>query len=122
MVKFITISLDTFSLQYQAAVMNEQYVDAIKSTGVDQFRWNCISVVKITSLMDVLDNSSLGCVASVIVGRHSKGYFSARGKKGTSDGCVVISSAADVFRCFPGTTRWFLVRFARMPKEDHCDG
>ena len=102
--------------------MNEQSAEAIASIGFDQVWWNCIRFSKIPSRRDVLDNRSRGCVVSVTVGRDSKCSCRARGKKGTSDGCIITSNAADIFRCYPVVTPWFLVRFARLPKEDRLDG
>ena len=88
--KYTAISNDTLYLQYQTMILNEKLANALKLTGADEFRWNCIRIIKITSRIDILDAWLSGFIVNVAAGRDSDGSFSARGEKFTSDGFVFI--------------------------------
>ena len=88
--KYTAISNDTLYLQYQTMILNERLANALKLTGADEFRWNCIRIIKITPRIDILDASLSGVIVNVAAGRDSDGSFSARGEKVTSDGFVFI--------------------------------
>ena len=91
----MTISEETFACQEMVMDINQKFTDVLRLTDADYFKWNCVQIIKVTSLSHVTDEHLMGMVVNVSIGEAPVGSFSIRGSLVTSDGGISVNDAKE---------------------------